>query len=169
MIATVDKPFNPLSGVAILKGNLCENGAVIKPLGGNQHDADAKMLPRFSFRIPQCEGGVEALCAYHTVRETSTGSEWLKATEAAALTMSRKAAQDSKSFGHYLLERLGDIFAKRREELKDQKFEFEAGGSSDGEKWLPIIASTSIEPVSRRFEELNAATDIVGKTRNLAA
>ena len=58
---------------------------------------------------------------------TAAGSEWLKATEAAALTMSRKAAQDSKSFGHYLLERLGDIFAKRREELKDQKFELEAG------------------------------------------
>jgi dihydroxy-acid dehydratase len=31
VIAAMDKPFNPLSGVAILKGNLCENGAVIKP------------------------------------------------------------------------------------------------------------------------------------------
>jgi L-arabonate dehydrase len=31
IIATVDKPFNPLSGVAVLKGNLCEHGAVIKP------------------------------------------------------------------------------------------------------------------------------------------
>ena len=31
IIATADKPFNPLSGVAILKGNLCENGAVMKP------------------------------------------------------------------------------------------------------------------------------------------
>ena len=31
IIATAEKPFNPLSGVAILKGNLCENGAVIKP------------------------------------------------------------------------------------------------------------------------------------------
>jgi L-arabonate dehydrase len=31
VIATVEKPFNPLSGVAVLKGNLCENGAVIKP------------------------------------------------------------------------------------------------------------------------------------------
>lgn len=31
IIATADEPFNPLSGVAILKGNLCENGAVIKP------------------------------------------------------------------------------------------------------------------------------------------
>ena len=31
IVATVDKPFNPLSGVAILKGNLCEHGAVIKP------------------------------------------------------------------------------------------------------------------------------------------
>jgi dihydroxy-acid dehydratase len=31
VIASVKEPFNPLSGVAILKGNLCENGAVIKP------------------------------------------------------------------------------------------------------------------------------------------
>ncbi|MDH5250904.1 MAG: dihydroxy-acid dehydratase [Cyclobacteriaceae bacterium] len=31
IISTADKPFNPVSGVAILKGNLCENGAVIKP------------------------------------------------------------------------------------------------------------------------------------------
>ncbi len=31
VIATVDAPFNPVSGVIVLKGNLCENGAVIKP------------------------------------------------------------------------------------------------------------------------------------------
>jgi hypothetical protein len=31
------------------------------------------MLARFSFRIPQCERGLEALCNYHTIRETSTG------------------------------------------------------------------------------------------------
>jgi L-arabonate dehydrase len=31
IISTVDEPFNPLSGVAVLKGNLCEHGAVIKP------------------------------------------------------------------------------------------------------------------------------------------
>ena len=30
------------------------------------------ILPRFSFRVPECERGLEALCAYHTVRETST-------------------------------------------------------------------------------------------------
>ena len=32
-----------------------------------------QMLPRLSFRIPQCERGLEALSNYHTVRETSTG------------------------------------------------------------------------------------------------
>lgn len=32
-----------------------------------------QMLPRFSFRIPQCERGLEALSNYRTVRETSTG------------------------------------------------------------------------------------------------
>lgn len=37
IIATVDKPLNPLSGVAILKGNLCENGAVIKPSAASTH------------------------------------------------------------------------------------------------------------------------------------
>nr|HMQ62633.1 dihydroxy-acid dehydratase [Flavilitoribacter sp.] len=31
VIATVDKPFNPQSGIWILKGNLCAHGAVIKP------------------------------------------------------------------------------------------------------------------------------------------
>jgi L-arabonate dehydrase len=31
IITTVDKPFNTMSGVIVLKGNLCENGAVIKP------------------------------------------------------------------------------------------------------------------------------------------
>lgn len=37
IIATVGKPLNPLSGVAILKGNLCENGAVIKPSAASAH------------------------------------------------------------------------------------------------------------------------------------
>ena len=37
VIASVDKPFNPLSGVAILKGNLCENGCVIKPSAASPH------------------------------------------------------------------------------------------------------------------------------------
>ncbi len=31
IISSIDKPFNTLSGVVILKGNLCEHGAVIKP------------------------------------------------------------------------------------------------------------------------------------------
>ncbi|WP_083639305.1 IlvD/Edd family dehydratase, partial [Cnuella takakiae] len=31
IIAPLDKPFNTLSGVVVLKGNLCEQGAVIKP------------------------------------------------------------------------------------------------------------------------------------------
>ncbi|MEY4931539.1 MAG: hypothetical protein RI909_2263 [Bacteroidota bacterium] len=31
VITSASKPFNPRSGVAILKGNLCENGAVMKP------------------------------------------------------------------------------------------------------------------------------------------
>ncbi|WP_347159074.1 IlvD/Edd family dehydratase [Pontibacter chitinilyticus] len=31
IIAKLEKPFNTMSGVVVLKGNLCENGAVIKP------------------------------------------------------------------------------------------------------------------------------------------
>ncbi len=31
VIATVENPFNPLSGIVVLKGNMCEEGAVIKP------------------------------------------------------------------------------------------------------------------------------------------
>jgi dihydroxy-acid dehydratase len=37
VVASVDKPFNPLSGVAILHGNLCENGCVIKPSAASPH------------------------------------------------------------------------------------------------------------------------------------
>lgn len=31
VITTRDKPLNPAAGIAVLKGNLCDNGAVIKP------------------------------------------------------------------------------------------------------------------------------------------
>lgn len=31
VITSIDKPFNPLAGFVILKGNLCEDGAVLKP------------------------------------------------------------------------------------------------------------------------------------------
>ena len=37
VIATMDQPFSPFSGVAIVKGNLCENGAVIKPSAASPH------------------------------------------------------------------------------------------------------------------------------------
>jgi hypothetical protein len=32
-----------------------------------------QILPRFTYRIPACERGLEALCNYHTTRTTSTG------------------------------------------------------------------------------------------------
>ncbi len=31
VIATIKQPFNPVAGISVLKGNLCEDGAVIKP------------------------------------------------------------------------------------------------------------------------------------------
>jgi dihydroxy-acid dehydratase len=37
VITTVDKPFNSATGLAILRGNLCEDGAVIKPSAASAH------------------------------------------------------------------------------------------------------------------------------------
>ncbi len=37
VITTVDKPFNSATGLAILRGNLCEEGAVIKPSAASAH------------------------------------------------------------------------------------------------------------------------------------
>lgn len=37
VITTTDQPFNDLTGLAILSGNLCENGAVIKPSAASAH------------------------------------------------------------------------------------------------------------------------------------
>jgi dihydroxy-acid dehydratase len=37
VITTLDKPFNSATGLAILRGNLCEDGAVIKPSAASAH------------------------------------------------------------------------------------------------------------------------------------
>ncbi len=37
VITTVDAPFNCATGLAVLKGNLCEDGAVIKPSAASNH------------------------------------------------------------------------------------------------------------------------------------
>ncbi|MBD1394085.1 IlvD/Edd family dehydratase [Mucilaginibacter glaciei] len=37
VIGTIDTPFNTATGLAILSGNLCENGAVIKPSAASAH------------------------------------------------------------------------------------------------------------------------------------
>ncbi|GAA4311425.1 L-arabinonate dehydratase [Mucilaginibacter gynuensis] len=37
VIASIDKPVNPISGVVVLKGNLCVDGAVIKPSAASDH------------------------------------------------------------------------------------------------------------------------------------
>lgn len=37
VIAEIDKPFKLHSGVVVLKGNLCEDGAIIKPSAANPH------------------------------------------------------------------------------------------------------------------------------------
>ncbi len=37
IVSTVDQPFSPLSGVAVLRGNICMNGAVIKPSAASAH------------------------------------------------------------------------------------------------------------------------------------
>jgi len=37
VIATVDEPFNHQSGIVVLKGNLCEDGAIMKPSAASRH------------------------------------------------------------------------------------------------------------------------------------
>ncbi len=37
VIATIDAPFNDSTGLAVLQGNLCKNGAVIKPSAASEH------------------------------------------------------------------------------------------------------------------------------------
>lgn len=37
VIRTIDNPLNPAAGIAVLKGNLCEDGAVIKPSAASPH------------------------------------------------------------------------------------------------------------------------------------
>ena len=37
LIGTMEKPIKPDSGIAVLKGNLCPNGAVIKPSAASPH------------------------------------------------------------------------------------------------------------------------------------
>jgi dihydroxy-acid dehydratase len=37
VIATTEKPFNQQSGIIVLKGNLCENGAIMKPSAASVH------------------------------------------------------------------------------------------------------------------------------------
>ncbi len=37
VISSVENPFNPVAGFVVLKGNLCENGAVLKPSAATPH------------------------------------------------------------------------------------------------------------------------------------
>lgn len=37
VISTLKEPFNPSTGLAVLQGNLCENGAIIKPSAASAH------------------------------------------------------------------------------------------------------------------------------------
>lgn len=37
VITTIDKPFNTTSGIVVLKGNICEEGAVLKPSAASLH------------------------------------------------------------------------------------------------------------------------------------
>ena len=37
MIASIDKPFNNTTALAVLYGNICEDGAVIKPTAASPH------------------------------------------------------------------------------------------------------------------------------------
>ncbi|MEX2594440.1 MAG: IlvD/Edd family dehydratase [Anditalea sp.] len=67
VITTVDAPFNPISGIVVLKGNICENGAVLKPACATdemmQHTGKAvvfKDIEDYKARIDDPELEVEA-------------------------------------------------------------------------------------------------------------
>lgn len=67
VITTVDAPFNPISGIVVLKGNLCENGAVLKPACATnemmQHTGKAvvfKSIEDYKARIDDPELDVDA-------------------------------------------------------------------------------------------------------------
>ena len=44
IISTIATPFNAVSGIVVLKGNICENGAVIKPSAASPHSAARKAV-----------------------------------------------------------------------------------------------------------------------------
>ncbi|MCY7360412.1 MAG: dihydroxy-acid dehydratase [Rudanella sp.] len=69
VIATVDDPFKPESGVAVLRGNLCPNGAVLKPSAASpalmQHTGRAVVFENiddYKARIDDPELDVDPTC-----------------------------------------------------------------------------------------------------------
>src|SRR5690606_5369224 len=69
VIASVAEPFKPESGVAILKGNLCPNGAVLKPSAASpelmQHTGRAVVFENiddYKKRIDDPELDVDPSC-----------------------------------------------------------------------------------------------------------
>jgi Dihydroxyacid dehydratase/phosphogluconate dehydratase len=69
VIASVTEPFNPLSGVVVLRGNLCENGAVLKPSAATpalmQHTGRAVVfedIEDYKRRIEDPELDVDETC-----------------------------------------------------------------------------------------------------------
>jgi hypothetical protein len=89
------------------------------------------ILPRFSFRVPECERGLEALCAYHTVRETSTGiarDEPCHDASSHASDALRVLAEAESA--HYVEQRRFD--SKRASETRDGPSWFSGGQFSRG-------------------------------------
>ena len=69
VIASVDEPFKPESGIAVLRGNLCLNGAVIKPSAASpelmQHTGRAVVFENiddYKTRIDDPELDVDPTC-----------------------------------------------------------------------------------------------------------
>ncbi|GAB3760633.1 IlvD/Edd family dehydratase [Spirosoma pomorum] len=69
VIASVDKPFKPESGVAVLRGNICPNGAVLKPSAASpslmQHTGRAVVFENiddYKARIDDPELDVDPSC-----------------------------------------------------------------------------------------------------------
>ena len=69
IIASVDQPFNTISGIVVLNGNICENGAVIKPSAASpalmQHTGKAVVFENiddYKQRIDDPELEIDETC-----------------------------------------------------------------------------------------------------------
>ena len=100
--------------------------------------------PRFSFRVPECERGLEALCAYHTVRETSTG------------IARDEPCHDANSHACDALRVLAEAEAAHM---------LSCAGSTPNIRWQPVTVRTGFRGDARDYSEPDILERFFGKPR----